>query len=56
MGHEGQEVQLKDALVFLFAAGIVVPVLRLFRVPSVLGFLLAGVALGPHGIGAFVAD
>lgn len=56
MGHEGQEVQLKDALVFLFAAGIVVPVLRLFRIPSVLGFLLAGVALGPHGIGSFVAD
>ncbi|MGE0502182.1 MAG: cation:proton antiporter [Rhizobiaceae bacterium] len=52
MGHEGNEVWLKDALVFLFAAGVLVPLLRLARVPPVLGFLLAGLALGPFGMGA----
>lgn len=54
MDHIGQDLWLKDALVFLLAAGIVVPLLRLVRIPSILGFLLAGVALGPQGIGAFV--
>lgn len=43
---------LNDALVFLFAAGVLAPVLRLLRVPGVLAFLLAGVLLGPFGIGA----
>lgn len=52
MGHEGQEVWLKDALVFLVAAGVIVPLLRLVRISSVLGFLLAGIALGPFGLGA----
>ncbi|WP_457936709.1 cation:proton antiporter domain-containing protein [Mesorhizobium sp. 10J20-29] len=45
------DIWLNDAIVFLVAAGIVIPVLRLARVPAVLGFLLAGVALGPFGIG-----
>ncbi|RIJ30959.1 cation:proton antiporter domain-containing protein [Henriciella algicola] len=51
MGHEGQELFLKDMLVFLFAAGIIVPALRLVRVPAVAGFLIAGVVLGPYGLG-----
>lgn len=51
MGHEGQEAWLKDLLVFLFAAGIIVPLLRLSRISAVLGFLLAGVVLGPYGLG-----
>jgi CPA2 family monovalent cation:H+ antiporter-2 len=42
---------LNDALVFLFATGIVIPLLKLARVPTVLGFLLAGLALGPFGMG-----
>ncbi len=53
MGHEGQEVLIKDALVFLIAAGLVVPVLRAFRLPSVVAFILAGIALGPSGFSAF---
>ena len=51
MGHEGQELFLKDLLVFLFAAGVIVPAFRLLKLPSVAGFLLAGVALGPYGLG-----
>lgn len=53
MGHEGQEVFLKDILVFLFAAGVIVPAFRALKLPAVAGFLLAGVALGPHGLGTF---
>ena len=51
MGHEGQEIFLKDMLVFLFAAGVIVPAFRALKLPVVAGFLLAGVALGPHGLG-----
>ena len=51
MGHEGQEIFLKDMLVFLFAAGVIVPAFRVLKLPAVAGFLIAGVALGPHGLG-----
>ncbi len=44
---------VKEALVFLFAAGIIVPLARRFKVPSVVSFLLAGIALGPFGLGRF---
>lgn len=50
--HAAQEVLIKDVLVFLVAAGLIVPALRLFRLPSVAGFILAGIALGPDGLGA----
>lgn len=49
-GH-GYEVWLKDAVVFLIAAGVVVPLFRLFKLSSVLGFLIAGLALGPFALG-----
>ncbi|MCV0397880.1 MAG: cation:proton antiporter [Rhizobiaceae bacterium] len=52
MENGADHVWLKDAIVFLFAAGLVVPLLRRARVAPVLGFLLAGVALGPFGAGA----
>lgn len=41
-----------DMLVFLFAAGILVPLLRLFKLPSVVSFIFAGVLMGPSGLGA----
>ncbi len=53
MGHEGQEILIKDALVFLLAAGLVVPVLRALKLPAVVAFILAGIALGPSGFSAF---
>ncbi len=43
----------RDALVFLATAGVVVPLFHRLRVSPVLGFLLAGAALGPHGLGRF---
>ena len=53
MAHEGQELLIKDALVFLVAAGLVVPILRALKLPAVVGFILAGIALGPNGFSAF---
>ncbi|MDK9695126.1 MAG: cation:proton antiporter [Siculibacillus sp.] len=47
---------MKDVLVVLGTAGVVVPLMHRLRVGSVLGFLLAGMVLGPHGLGRFVAD
>ena len=52
--HEGShEILIKDALVFLIAAGLLVPALRMLKLPAVVGFILAGVALGPWGLGSF---
>ncbi|MEM9740011.1 MAG: cation:proton antiporter [Pseudomonadota bacterium] len=49
----GNEVLIKDAIVFLFAAGVVVPLFKALRVPAVVGFILAGLVLGPYGISQF---
>jgi CPA2 family monovalent cation:H+ antiporter-2 len=43
----------REALVFLATAGLVVPLFHRLRVSPVLGFLFAGAALGPHGLGRF---
>jgi K+:H+ antiporter len=42
-----------DALVVLGTAGIVVPLVRRFGLPPVLGYLGAGAILGPLGLGTF---
>jgi CPA2 family monovalent cation:H+ antiporter-2 len=41
----------KDILIFLAAAGIVVPLFSRLRISPVLGFLAAGAILGPYGLG-----
>jgi K+:H+ antiporter len=50
------EIWLKDVAVFLVAAGIVAPLFRVFKQSAVLAFLLAGVLLGPFGLGRLVSD
>ncbi len=42
---------LYDVLVFLLAAVVVVPALRYVRLSPVLGYLAAGVLVGPYGLG-----
>ena len=42
---------LKGLIVFLVVAGIIVPLFHRARIGTVLGFLIAGVAVGPHGLG-----
>jgi CPA2 family monovalent cation:H+ antiporter-2 len=41
----------KEALLFLVTAGVVAPLFVRLRISPVLGYLLAGVALGPFGLG-----
>jgi CPA2 family monovalent cation:H+ antiporter-2 len=47
---------LKDLIVFLVAAGLVVPLFHRARIGAVLGFLLVGVAVGPFGFGQFAGE
>ena len=42
----------KEALLFLATAGVIAPLFFRLRVSPVLGYLLAGVTLGPYGLGA----
>jgi monovalent cation:proton antiporter-2 (CPA2) family protein len=51
-----EDLQLHDAVVFLAAAGLVIPVVKHLRISPVLGFLLIGLAIGPHGLARFVED
>ena len=47
---------LREALVFLTAAGIAVPLLSRLKVSPVLGYLLIGGLIGPFGLGLLAAD
>ena len=51
MAGEGS-TDYHDIVLFLATAGVVVPIFRRWRFSSVLGFLGAGVLLGPYGLGA----
>lgn len=53
MTHGPAAAEYKDIVVFLAAAGILVPLLNRFKISPVLGFLAAGVLLGPDGLGRF---
>ena len=43
--------EYQDLVVFLAAAGVIVPLFNRLKISPVLGFLAAGVLLGPHGLG-----
>jgi len=43
-----------QAGLFLALAALVIPVLRYFKIPVALGYLIAGIALGPYGLGAAI--
>src|SRR5688572_6794970 len=45
-----------DALVVLFTAGIVVPIVRRWGFSPVLGYLVAGAVLGPLGLGSLKGE
>ncbi len=46
----------REALLFLVTAGIVAPLFLRLRISPVLGYVLAGAALGPFGLGRLVAQ
>jgi CPA2 family monovalent cation:H+ antiporter-2 len=47
---------LREVVVFLVVAGVVVPLFRRVRVGAVLGFLVVGALIGPHGLGRAVPE
>ena len=47
---------LREVVIFLVAAGIIVPLFHRLRVSPVLGYLAVGATLGPFGLGLFAAD
>jgi CPA2 family monovalent cation:H+ antiporter-2 len=56
MDHSVPLPFLRETLVFLTLVGILIPLLQRLRVNQVVGFLIMGVVIGPHGVGSFVAD
>lgn len=42
---------LREIIVFLVAAGLIVPLINRLKVSPVLGFLVVGVLIGPYGLG-----
>ena len=55
MAAEVSPGEYKDVVLFLATAGVVVPLFRRWRISPILGFLGAGVLLGPYGLGALAA-
>ena len=47
---------LREILLFLILAGILIPILARLRVNQVLGFLAMGAIVGPFGLGLFTAE
>jgi monovalent cation:proton antiporter-2 (CPA2) family protein len=45
---------LRELVIFLVAAGIVVPVFHRLKMSPVLGYLIIGGVIGPYGLGLFV--
>ena len=48
-----ETLDLRDVIVFLVAAGVVVPFVQRLKVSPVLGFLFVGVIIGPYGLARF---
>ena len=51
-----EDLRLQELVVFLVAAGVVIPLGKRLRLSPVLGFLLMGLLVGPNGIGRLVAE
>lgn len=47
---------LREIILFLGLSGIIIPLLKRFKINPVLGFLTVGVVLGPYGLGALKND
>ena len=50
MAGHGAGGEYRDLVLFLAAAGVVVPLFNRLKISPVLGFLAAGVLLGPDGL------
>lgn len=56
MAAEVDPQNYKDVVLFLATAGVVAPLFRRLKISPILGFLGAGVVLGPFGLGALAAS
>ena len=56
MAGELEPGAYKDVVLFLATAGVVVPLFRRWRLSPILGFLGAGVLLGPYGLGSLTKE
>ncbi|ADG12333.1 cation:proton antiporter domain-containing protein [Caulobacter segnis] len=54
MEHGVSAANYKDLVLFLATAGIVAPIFKRLKINPILGYLLAGVILGPFGLGRFI--
>jgi CPA2 family monovalent cation:H+ antiporter-2 len=54
MEHAAPIPYLREALLFLALVGILIPLLQRLRINQVLGFLVVGVAMGPHGFAVWM--
>src|SRR3990170_2980809 len=53
MTAEGTDFTIyRDAMILLATAAVLVPLGQRFKLSPILGFLIAGAVLGPHGLGA----
>jgi len=49
----GEHLNLREVIIFLAAAGLVVPLMQRLKINPVLGFLTVGLVIGPFGLGGF---
>lgn len=49
-------LNLREVMIILMAAALIVPIFYRFKISPVLGYILSGILLGPFGIGALVGD
>lgn len=49
-----ETLSLREVIVFLVAAGVVVPLVHRLKISPILGFLVVGLVIGPHGLVRFV--
>jgi CPA2 family monovalent cation:H+ antiporter-2 len=51
-----ETLDLREVMVFLVAAGLVVPLIHRLGIGPVLVFLVVGLAIGPFGLARFADD
>ncbi len=56
MQHTDALPFLREALLFLALAGLLMPLLQRLKINQVLGFLAVGALLGPHGLGLWAGE
>lgn len=49
--HSSHQAAVNDALVLLLTTVVIIPLMRRFKTSPILGFLAAGIVLGPNGLG-----